>query len=73
MEKNDLDYELIDEISDLLQLNKSFEQLNFEQKKEIIQLHNDIIRNRNKKDYNELISRMNSKLEQIGNDILYLR
>ena len=73
MEKNDLDYELIDEISDLLQLNKSFEQLNFEQKKEIIQLHNDIIRNRNKKDYNELISRINSKLEQIGNDILYLR
>lgn len=73
MEKDDLDYELIDEISDLLQLNKSFEQLNFEQKKEIIQLHNDIIRNRNKKDYNELIARMNSKLEQIGNDILYLR
>ena len=73
MEKNDLDYELIDEISDLLQLNKSFEQLNFDQKKEIIQLHNDIISNRNKKDYNELISRMNSKLEQIGNDILYLR
>ena len=73
MEKDDLNYELIDEISDLLQLNKSFEQLNFEQKKEIIQLHNDIIRNRNKKDYNELIARMNSKLEQIGNDILYLR
>lgn len=73
MEKDDLDYELIDEISDLLQLNKSFEQLNFEQKKEIIQLHNDIIHNRNKKDYNELIARMNSKLEQIGNDILYLR
>lgn len=73
MEKDDLDYELIDEISDLLQLNKSFEQLNFEQKKEIIQLHNDIIRNRNTKDYNELIARMNSKLEQIGNDILYLR
>ena len=73
MEKDDLDYELIDEIIDLLQLNKSFEQLNFEQKKEIIQLHNDIIHNRNKKDYNELIARMNSKLEQIGNDILYLR
>ena len=73
MEKDDLDYELIDEIIDLLQLNKSFEDLNFEQKKEIIQLHNDIIRNRNKKDYNELIARMNSRLEQIGNDILYLR
>ena len=56
---NEIDYDLIDEICEYLEVNEYFDVLNFEQRKEILKLHNEIISNRHKKEQNELIDRRN--------------
>lgn len=80
-----IDYDLIDEITKFLEVDyEEFENLSFEQRKDILTLHNEIIRNKLKKERNELIDErnkyqfemngliaiMNSKLEEVGRNIL---
>ena len=80
-----IDYDLIDEITKFLEVNdEEFENLSFEQRKDILTLHNEIIRNKLKKERNDLIDErnkyqfemngliaiMNSKLEEVGRNIL---
>ena len=80
-----IDYDLIDEITKFLEVNdEEFENLSFEQRKDILTLHNEIIRNKLKKERNDLIDErnkyqfemngliaiMNSKLEEVGHNIL---
>lgn len=80
-----IDYDLIDEITKFLEVDyEEFENLSFEQRKDILTLHNEIIRNKLKKERNDLIDErnkyqfemnglsasMNSKLEEVGRNIL---
>lgn len=80
-----IDYDLIDEITKFLEVDdEEFENLSFEQRKDILTLHNEIIRNKLKEECNELIDErnkyhfemngliaiMNSKLEEVGRNIL---
>lgn len=80
-----IDYDLIDEITKFLEVDyKEFENLSFEQRKDILTLHNEIIRNKLKKERNDLIDErnkyqfemngliaiMNSKLEKVSRNIL---
>lgn len=82
-----IDYDLIDEITKFLEVDdEEFEDLRFECKKEILQLHNEIIRNKLKEERNDLIDErnkyqfemngliaiMNSKLEEIAKNMYFL-
>lgn len=82
-----IDYDLIDEITKFLEVDdEEFEDLSFECKKEILQLHNEIIRNKLKEERNDLIDErnkyqfemngliasMNSKLEEIAKNMYFL-
>ncbi len=82
-----IDYDLIDEITKFLEVNdEEFENLSFEQRKDILTLHNEIIRNKLKKERNDLIDErnkyqfemngliaiMNSKLEEIAKNMYFL-
>lgn len=79
-----IDYDLIDEITKFLEVDyEEFENLSFEQRKDILTLHNEIIRNKLKKERNDLIDErnkyqfemnglsasMNSKLEEIAKNM----
>lgn len=80
-----IDYDLIDEITKFLEVDyEEFENLSFEQRKDILTLHNEIIRNKLKEERNDLIDEhnkyqfemngliaiMNSKLEEVSRNIL---
>lgn len=82
-----IDYDLIDEITKFLEVDdKEFDELSFEQRKDILKLHNEIIENKLKKEHNLLIGEhnsyqsemngliaiMNSKLSEISNNLLYI-
>lgn len=82
-----IDYDLIDEITKFLEVDyEEFENLSFEQRKDILTLHNEIIRNKLKKERNDLIdernkyqfemnglsANMNSKLEEIAKNMYFL-
>lgn len=82
-----IDYDLIDEITKFLEVDyEEFENLSFEQRKDILTLHNEIIRNKLKKERNDLIDErnkyqfemnglsasMNSKLEEIAKNMYFL-
>lgn len=79
-----IDYDLIDEITKFLEVDyEEFENLSFEQRKDILTLHNEIIKNKLKKERNDLIDErnkyqfemngliasMNSKLEEIAKNM----
>ena len=87
MNKIEINYDLIDEIMRFFNLDdEEFEDLRFDRKKEILQLHNEMIKNKLKEKNNELIDErnkfqyemngliaiMNSKLEKIGDNLLYI-
>lgn len=87
MNKIEINYDLIDEIMRFFNLDdEEFEDLRFDRKKEILQLHNEMIKNQLKEKNNELIDErnkfqyemngliaiMNSKLEKIGDNLLYI-
>ena len=82
-----IDYDLIDEITKFLEVDyEEFENLSFEQRKDILTLHNEIIRNKLKEERNDLIDEhnkyqfemnglsasMNSKLEEIAKNMYFL-
>lgn len=82
-----IDYDLIDEITKFLEVDyEKFENLSFEQRKDILTLHNEIIKNKLKEERNDLIDErnkyqfemnglcasMNSKLEEIAKNMYFL-
>lgn len=72
----DIDYHLIDEIIDFLGLEEDFKDLSFEQRKEILKFHNEMVANQHQKeqsDYqfemNGLLAMINSRLNDISNRV----
>lgn len=72
----DIDYHLIDEIIDFLGLGEDFKDLSFEQRKDILKLHNEMVANQHQKEQNDyqfemngLLAMINSRLNDISNRV----
>ena len=69
MHEPDFDYELIGDIVNFLRLNDDFDNLTFDQRREILNIHNKMIENRHMQKRNQLLETMNMHFEDLADNV----
>lgn len=69
MYEPDFDYELMGNIVNFLRLNDNFDHLTFDERKEILNIHNKMIKNRHMQKRNQLLETMNMHFEDLADNV----